>query len=385
MPATPAVAPAPPGGAPHRRGPIAVGVAAATVLALVAVGVFVFRGREAEASYSLERAIERALEATDAIATIDVDVPGVGAATLDVRADGDTDRSALDVLVDGGLAGDLLGVPSVVSNPDGPLSLLVDHTDDSVYFDLSSIEVPGVPDGWLRLDLGPIAGFLGLDDIAADADGTEATETPESVWPMELAAAIAGAGTAEWTGEFEVDGLTVHRYRVEVPMSDLAPDELLRLLDELGAAVPGELDLPDTIAYDVDVAAGDQLRRIAASLDLAGVAVTASMDVEARDDVVVDLPDPDDVVDLGAVVAGLIEQAVAASGEALGEAGDALGGLGDLFGGALGDSGDLLGDLLAELWATLGDAWDGVAGELGDVLPDDLGSVGNLLDDVLGG
>jgi hypothetical protein len=335
-PPTASAPPAPPAGtstpdaARSRRGPMLVGAAVVAVVALVAVGVLVFVGREAQASYSLERAVEQALEATDALATIEIDVPGVGAASLDVRADGDTERSAVSMLLDGGLTGDLLGVPDVVANPDGPLSLVLDHASDELYLDLSSVEVPGVPDGWLRLDVGAVAGFLGvdLDDVdalenaTADADGT--------VWPMQLAAAIAGAGTAESTGELEVDGETVHRYRVTVPLEDLTAAELGDALDTLGSLVPGEIDLPESITYDVDVAADDQLRRIAASLELAGVAVTASMEVEAREDVVVDLPDPDDVIDIAGLLAGIVEQALADGREALGDAGGALG---DLFGG----------------------------------------------------
>jgi hypothetical protein len=238
-----------------------------------------------------------------------------------------------------------------------------------------------VPDGWLRLDVGAVAGFLGvdLDDVdalenaTADADGT--------VWPMQLAAAIAGAGTAESTGELEVDGETVHRYRVTVPLEDLTAAELGDALDTLGSLVPGEIDLPESITYDVDVAADDQLRRIAASLELAGVAVTASMEVEAREDVVVDLPDPDDVIDIAGLLAGIVEQALADGREALGDAGGALG---DLFGGLVDGSGDALGGLLGELLEVLGAVWDEATGALGDVvpeLPDDLGS---LLDDVFG-
>jgi hypothetical protein len=355
----------------------------------VAVGVFVFRGREAEASYSLERAIERALEASDAIATIAVDVPGVGAATLDVRADGDTQRSAVEVQLDGGLTSDLLGVPDAVADPDGPLSILIDHTTDAVYVDLASVEVPGVPDGWLLLDVGAIAGFLGVDSLDTDESESAQSDRDGAVWPMQLAAVIAGAGTAEWSGELEVDGITVHRYRVEVPLGDLTSSELLDTVESL---VPGEIELPESIAYDVDVAAGDQLRRIAASVDVAGMTVSASMDVEARDDLVVDLPDPEDVIDVAGLLTGIVERALVEGGEALGDAGGALGELfGDVFGGLvdgsgslLEGSGDALGGLLDELLEVFGTIWDETAGEFGDVLPELPDDLGAVLDDVFG-
>jgi hypothetical protein len=288
----PAPVAAPSGG---RRRPVAL---AAAVVAVLALGVAAVAGLAAGRSgdgvdvaepYSLLAAAQ----STVAARTVEFDLAVAAADLAEVRVSGVVDNESQLVSVTADLSTLLALGEMPLPFGGGDMTVLVDGSTGVVYLDAAAFGgFLGADAAWVSIDLGRLAerGGQSLDDLQGGF----------GLDPTDIARSLLDTDDATEIGVETIDGVEVKHYEVTV---DLAA--ALEALPQAGIdpaltdPALDDLELPDTVTYDVFVTADNQLRRVAFDTEIAGQSIAMRLDMTTSDDPLgVELPAESDVFDL---------------------------------------------------------------------------------------
>lgn len=264
------------------------------VLALLALGVGAFvaldnAGGDELAlptvdAYSLAAAAEATLAARTVEFDLTVEAAGLGAVTVS----GAVDNEAGLMTVSSDLSG-LLPIDAMPMDL-GPVELLFDSDTATMYIGASGFGgLFGAESPWISADLGVLAERAGvsLDELRAET----------FIDPTETARLLLDADDVAEIGAETIDGVETRRFQVTVDLAGalaaLPTDELPDLRE-----LP-EIDLPDTVVYDVWVTADNELRRASFELDVAGQSVSTMLDMTTSDQAL-ELAVPADAFDITA-------------------------------------------------------------------------------------
>lgn len=272
----------------RRRRPF---VLAAAVLAVIALGVgavaAITSGRsdaEVAEPYSLIAAAESTISAR----TVDFDLTVSATDVAEMTVSGAVDNESRVVSVTTDLAS-LLALGDAPLPFDGTeITALVDASNGVIYLDADALGgfLPGDA-AWVSIDLGTLAEQSGqtLDDLQGEF----------AVDPTDIARTLLDAGSATEVGVERIDGVDAKHFRVDVDIAAALADLAQADLD----AAFGDVELPDTITYDVWVTADNQLRRVTFDIDVAGQSIGMQLDMTTSSEPLeVLLPDPSEVVDV---------------------------------------------------------------------------------------
>jgi hypothetical protein len=174
----------------------------------------------------------------------------------------------------------------------GEVALLLDGANGVVYLDASMLGGFLPSDAaWVSIDLGVLAeqGGESLDDLQGDF-GFD---------PSQIAQSLLDADTVTEVGVETIDGVEVKRFRVDVDITAALAAVPQADLD----AQLGDIELPDTVGYDVWVTADNQLRRVTFGTEIAGQPISMQLDMTTSNDALgLELPAESDVVDLTALL-----------------------------------------------------------------------------------
>ncbi len=170
----------------------------------------------------------------------------------------------------------------------GEMTVLVDGATGVVYLDAAALG-GFLPDnaGWVSIDLGALAEQSGqaLDDLQDEF----------AFDPSDIARSLLDTDNATEIGVETIDGVEVKHYEVSV---DIAAALAAVPQAELDPAI-ADIDLPDTVTYDVWVTADNQLRRVSFATEVAGQTIGMQLDMTTSDQPLgVELPADSEVVDL---------------------------------------------------------------------------------------
>jgi hypothetical protein len=277
-----------------RRRSVALAVA---VLGVVALGIGALvaltgdtsnRGDVAE-PYSLIAAAETAIGAR----TVEFDLSVSAAELAEVTVSGAVDNESQLVSVTTDLSSLLaLGDVPMPLGDGGEVALLLDGANGVVYLDASMLGGFLPSDAaWVSIDLGVLAeqGGESLDDLQGDF-GFD---------PSQIAQSLLDADTVTEVGVETIDGVEVKRFRVDVDITAALAAVPQADLD----AQLGDIELPDTVGYDVWVTADNQLRRVTFGTEIAGQPISMQLDMTTSNDALgLELPAESDVVDLTALL-----------------------------------------------------------------------------------
>mgnify|MGYP001820195010 CR=1 FL=1 len=288
MPPPPAPDHSPTGSPTPRRAGVLV-VAVVAVLAL-GVGAFVAIGNSrgsdldlpAVDAYSLTAAAEAALAARTVEFDLTVEAAGLGAVTVA----GAVDNEAGVMTVSSDLSG-LFGIDEAIPLDEGSVELLLDSGTATMYIGASGFgQLLGTDEPWISVDLGVLAEQAGvtLDDLQAQT----------FIDPTESAQLLLDADDVTEVGIETIDGVETKHFRVTVDLTAA----LAAVPPQLGEEIP-EVELPETVVYDVWVSADNELRRAAFDVDVAGQGVSMVLDMTTSDDPL-DVVIPDDAFDITA-------------------------------------------------------------------------------------
>ena len=273
-----------------RRRPFAL---AAAVVAVVALGIGAFvalaggnsgDGADVAEPYSLLAAAE----STIAAPTVEFDLSVSASDLAEVTVSGAVDNESQVVSV----TTDLSSLLSLGDMPlplgDGEMTVLLDGANGVVYLDAGALG-GFLSDGaaWVSIDLGVLAEQSGesLDDLQSEF----------ALDPTDIARSLLDTENATDVGTETIDGVEVRRYEVAidvaaaleaVPQADIDP-------------ALGDIELPDTVVYDVWVTADNQLRRVAFDTEIAGQSIAMQLDMTTSSEPLgVELPAGSEVFDL---------------------------------------------------------------------------------------
>jgi hypothetical protein len=282
----PTATPAPGG----RRKPFAL---IAAVVAVVALGIGAFialagGGSGDDADIAEPYSLIAAAQSTLAARTVEFDLTVSASDLAEITVSGAVDNESQLVSVTTDLSSLLALGDMAMPLGDGAMTVLVDGSTDIVYLDASALG-GFLPDsaGWVSIDLGALAEQSGesLDDL----------ESEFALDPTDIARSLLDTDAATEIGVDTIDGVEVKHYEVSV---DLAAVLAAVPQAELDSAI-GEVDLPDTITYDVWVSADNQLRRVSFGTEIAGQTIGMQLDMTTTDEPLgIELPADGDVFDL---------------------------------------------------------------------------------------
>ena len=272
---------------PRRAGLLVVAVVA---LLALGVGAFVAIGAPggddldlpATDAYSLAAAAEATLAARTVEFDLTVDAAGVGAVTVS----GAVDNEAGVMTVSSDLSG-LLGSDETIPLDEGSVELLLDTGTATMYIGASGFgELLGTDTPWISADLGVLAEQAGvtLDELQGET----------FIDPTESARLLLDADDVTEIGVETIDGVETKHFQVTV---DLAA-ALASVPPQVGSEVP-DVELPETVVYDVWVTADNELRRAAFDLDVVGQSVSMVLDMTTSDEPL-DVAIPTDAFDVTA-------------------------------------------------------------------------------------
>ncbi len=266
------IEPVPDGSTPSggRRRPVSLAVAVVAVVAL-GVGAFVALtggrsgdGADVAEPYSLLAAAESAVAAR----TIDFDLAVSASDLAEITVSGSVDNESQLVSVTTDLSSLLALGDMPLPLGDGEMTVLLDGANGVVYLDAG--ELGGLLSNgaaWVSIDLGILAEQSGqsLDDLQGEF----------ALDPTDIARSLLDTENATEIGVETIDGVEVKHYEVTVDLADAL------------AAVPqadidtglADIELPDTVVYDVWVTADNQLRRVAFDTDIAGQSIGMQLDM----------------------------------------------------------------------------------------------------------
>lgn len=291
----PEPAPPVPPSDPTPSTPRRAGFLVVAVLALLALGVGAFvaldnAGGDDVAlptvdAYSLAAAAEATLAARTVEFDLTVDAAGLGAVTVS----GAVDNEAGLMTVSSDLSG-LLPIDDVLPMDGGSVELLFDSDTATMYIGASGFgEMFGAETPWISADLDVLAEQAGvsLDELRAET----------FIDPTETARLLLDADGVTEIGTETIDGVETKHFQVTVDLAGALAAIPTDELPELGE-LP-ELDVPDTVVYDVWVTADNELRRASFELDVAGQSVSTVLDMTTSDQAL-ELAAPADAFDITA-------------------------------------------------------------------------------------
>lgn len=276
-----------PGG---RRRPVAL---AAAVVAVMAVGVAAFvalaggrsdDGADVAEPYSLIAAAE----STIAARTVEFDLSVSASDLAELTVSGVVDNESQVVSVTTDLSSLLALGEMPMPLGDSEMTVLLDAANGVVYLDAGALG-GFLSDGaaWVSIDLGVLAEQSGqsLDDIQSEF----------ALDPTDIARSLLDTENATEVGDDTIDGVDVKQYEVTVDVAAaLAAVPQAEIDSELA-----DIELPDSVVYDVWVTADNQLRRVAFDTEIAGQTISMQLDMTTSDDSLgVELPAGSDVFDL---------------------------------------------------------------------------------------
>jgi hypothetical protein len=282
----PTAAPAPGG----RRRPVVLVVA---VVAMVALGVGAFvalagsgsgDGADVAEPYSLIAAAESTITAR----TVEFDLTVSASDLAEISVSGAVDNESQLVSITTDLSSLLALGDMPVPLGGGDISVLVDGASGVVYLEASALGgfLPAGA-GWVSIDLGALAEQSGqaLDDLQDEF----------ALDPTDIARTLLDTENATEVGVETIDGVEVKHYEVSV---DTAAALAAVPQAELDPAI-ADIDLPDTVTYDVWVTADNQLRRVSFGTAIAGQTIGMQLDLTSSDEPLgVELPADSEVFDL---------------------------------------------------------------------------------------
>jgi hypothetical protein len=281
----PSAAPSPRG---RRTFALAAAAGAAMVLALVALIAFAGGGPDDRADVAEPYSLIAAAENTITARTVEFDLTVSASDLADITVSGAVDNGSQLVSVTTDLSSLLALGDMPVPLGDGNMTVLVDGSTGVLYLD-ASVLGGFLPDGagWVSIDLGVLAEQSGqaFDDL----------QDQFALDPGDIARSLLDSENATEVGVDTIDGVEVRHYEVSV---DIAAALAAVPQTELDPGI-GDIELPDTITYDVWVTADNQLRRVSFGTEIAGQTIGMQLDMTTSDDPLgIELPADGDVFDL---------------------------------------------------------------------------------------
>ncbi len=273
-----------------RRRPFTLAVA---VVAVMALGVAAFvaltggnsdDGADVAEPYSLIAAAEGMIGAR----TVEFDLSVSASDLAEVTVSGVVDNESQVVSVTTDLSSLLALGDMPLPLGEGEMTVLLDGANGVVYLDAGALG--GFLSGgaaWLSIDLGVLAEQSGqsLDDIQGEF-GLDPTDIARSLLDTENATEV-GAET--------IDGVETKRYEVTVDLAAALAAVPQVVID----AELADIELPDSVVYEVWVTADNQLRRVAFDTDIAGQTISMQLDMTTSNEALgVVLPAESEVFDL---------------------------------------------------------------------------------------
>ena len=287
----PAAAPAPGG----RKRPVAIVVAVVAMMALGIGAIVALTGNGSGDSadvaepYSLIAAAESTLTAR----TVEFDLTVSASGLAEVSVSGAIDNESELVSVTTDLSSLLALGDTPLPFGGGDMTVLVDGSTGVLYLDASALG-GFLPDsaGWVSIDLGTLAEESGqaVDDLQGEF----------GLDPTDIARSLLDTENATEVGIETIDGVEVKHFEVSVDIAAaLAAVPQAELDEALGGADLPDIDLPDTVTYDVWVTADNQLRRVSFGTEIAGQTIGMQVDMTTSNEPLgVELPADGDVFDL---------------------------------------------------------------------------------------
>lgn len=282
-----------PAGAPSPRGRRRTWTlvsAGAAVMALGLAGLVAFAGSRSDDGTGVAEpySLTAAAENTIAARTVEFDLTVSASDLAEVAVSGAVDNESQLVSITTDLSSLLALGDTPIPFGGGQMSVLVDGSTGVVYLDASSLG-GFLPDnaGWVSIDLGALAEQSGqaLDDLQDEF----------ALDPGDIARSLLDTDRATEVGLDTIDGVEVTQYEVSV---DVAAALAAVPQAELDPAV-GDIELPDTITYDVWVTADNQLRRVSFGTEIGGQTIAMQLDMTTTDEPLgLELPADGDVFDL---------------------------------------------------------------------------------------
>jgi hypothetical protein len=258
------------------------------VLALVALIAFAGGGPDDRADVAEPYSLIAAAENTITARTVEFDLTVSASDLADITVSGAVDNGSQLVSVTTDLSSLLALGDMPVPLGDGNMTVLVDGSTGVLYLD-ASVLGGFLPDGagWVSIDLGVLAEQSGqaFDDL----------QDQFALDPGDIARSLLDSENATEVGVDTIDGVEVRHYEVSV---DIAAALAAVPQTELDPGI-GDIELPDTITYDVWVTADNQLRRVSFGTEIAGQTIGMQLDMTTSDDPLgIELPADGDVFDL---------------------------------------------------------------------------------------
>lgn len=272
-----------------RRGFALVVVAGAVmVLGLVAVVAFARSGGDDRTDVAEPYSLSAAAENTITARTVEFDLTVSASDLAEVTVSGAVDNESQLVSVTTDLSSLLALGDTPIPFGGGDMTVLVDGSTGVLYLDASALG-GFLPDsaGWVSIDLGALAeqGGQALDDL----------QDRFVLDPSDIARSLLDTDDAVEVGLDTIDGVEVRRYEVSV---DIAAAIATVPQAELDPAI-GDIELPDTITYDVWITADNQLRRVSFGTEIVGRTIGMQLDMTTSDEPLgIELPADGDVFDL---------------------------------------------------------------------------------------
>lgn len=276
-----------PGGR-RRRAVLVLAVAAVLALGVGAI-VALAGGRSGDGGdiaepYSLVAAAESTINARTVEFDLSVSASDLATITMSGAIDNESQLASITADLSSLLA--LGEMPLPLGG--GEMTVLLDGSTGVVYLDASALGgfLPREA-SWVSIDLGALAeqGGQALDDLRGEF----------GIDPTEIARTLLDTENATEVGVEVIDGVETKHYEVTVDLAaalDAVPQA------ELDPAI-ADIELPDTVTYDVWVTADNQLRRVSFTLDVAGQSIGMQLDMTASDEPLdVELPADSEVFDL---------------------------------------------------------------------------------------
>jgi len=275
-----------------RRHPFAL---AAAVVAVVALGIGAFvaltgssSGADVAEPYSLQAAAESAVAARTIEFDLSVSASDLGEVMVSGAVDNETNVVSITTDLSSLLA--LGDMPLPLG--DGEMTVLVDGSSGVVYLDASVLGgFLSQGAAWVSIDLGALAEQSGesLDDLAGEL----------ALDPTDIARSLLDTENATEVGVETIDGVEAKHYEVSVDVAAMLATVPQADIDPALA----DIELPDTIVYDVWVTADNQLRRVSFDTDIAGQSIALQLDLTTSGDALgVELPAASEVFDLTALL-----------------------------------------------------------------------------------
>jgi hypothetical protein len=257
-------------------------------LGLAALVAFAGSGSDDGADVAEPYSFVAAAENTIAARTVEFDLTVSASDLAEVTVSGAVDNESQLVSVTTDLSSLLALGDMPIPFGGGDMTVLVDGATGVIYLDASALG-GFLPDsaGWVSIDLGTLAEQSGqaLDDLQDEF----------ALDPSDIARSLLDTEDAVEVGVDTIDGVEVRHYEVSV---DIAAALAAVPQAELDPAI-GDIELPDTITYDVWITADNQLRRVSFGTEIVGQTIGMQLDMTTSDEPLgIELPADGDVFDL---------------------------------------------------------------------------------------